>query len=96
MAKHLINFTGPKMQQYLKSKGIEARQVVQRRTTGYYVAEFYHQKMEEPIPSSQQWADAIETCLEDSTIIDSYDTVADWRPGKPVVWASVTFSLKKH
>lgn len=95
MAKHSLRQkpSGPMMRDQLRSMGIEAQQVTQRRETGFYVAEFYHNKMQSPVESSHQWAEVIHQRLANSTIIDRYDTVADWRDGKPVIWASVTFRV---
>lgn len=85
--------SGPRMQQHLQSLGLDVRQVVLRRENNYYVAEFYQDRMQQPVQSSAVWAQAIQERLRDVTIIDRYDTIADWRPGKPVIWASVTFKM---
>lgn len=96
MARHTLRQkpSGPMMRDYLRSVGIEAQQVTQRRETGHYVAEFYQNKMQAPVEPSQAWANVIRERLSNSVIIDRYDTIADWRPGKPVIWASVTFTVE--
>ena len=86
--------SGPTMKNMLRDCGIEAQQVTQKRDSGFYVAEFYQPKMENPVASSRVWAEAITERLPNVTIIDQHDTVASWRIGKPVIWASVTFGVK--
>lgn len=88
------NLTGPMLQEQLRQVGIEAQQVTQRRDSGHYVAEFYYPKMQTPVPPSNLWARMLEERLGNIIILDNHDTVAEWRVGKPVIWASVTFALK--
>jgi hypothetical protein len=42
---------------------------------------------------SDFWAENISQRVDGLKIIDHEDTVADWRAGQPVIWASVTFTL---
>jgi len=85
--------TGPAMKSTLKRAGIEPQSVVRRQQTGFYVAEFYNKAMKDPVQPSKLYAEAIKERMADLEIIDTHDTVADWRPGKPVIWASVTFKI---
>lgn len=85
--------SGPTVRDYLRSVGIDVQKVTQRRETGHYVAEFYYPKMETPVPSSSRLIEVLRSRVEGIVILDNHDTVADWREGKPVIWASVTFTL---
>lgn len=87
--------TGPAMQECLKEVGIYAQKVIRHRDTGHYVADFYVPGMQTPIQPSENWASMIQQRLAGLTIIDTSDTVAGWRSDKPVIWASVTFTLDR-
>lgn len=86
--------TGPAMRQILLDAGVDAQQVTLKRESGAYVAEFYHDKMQTPVKPARMWGEMIEERLYDAEIIDCHDTVAKWRVGKPVIWASVTFRVR--
>jgi hypothetical protein len=87
--------TGPKMQARLKASGIDARQVTRSRRTGYYVADFYSPGMQSPVTPARVWAERIQQRVGGLTIVDRDDTVADWRDGQPVIYASVTFAVRR-
>ena len=79
------------MQTYLRSLGINVQQVTRKRRTGHYLAEFFVPEMREPVPPAALWAQTISDA--GLTVLDSEDTVASWRPDRPVIWATVTFAL---
>ena len=85
--------TGRDIWRYLIASGIEAQKVVRKRETGDYIADFYIPNMKDPIPSSQEWASLILMILPDVNIVETHDTVAGWRPGQPVIHATVIFRL---
>lgn len=91
----LAPLTGPEMQAYLKSAGIEAQKVVRRRDTGYYVADFFIPGMDAAVQPSAAWAERIRQRLDGLTIVNMSDTIASWRAEKPIIWASVTFAFSQ-
>lgn len=89
--------TGPQLAHELQATGVAVQQVTLRRSTGHYVAEFYHPKMRTPVKPSRLWAEIMKERLNYQgrrcLIIDHHDTIATWRDDQPVIWASVTFAL---
>ncbi len=85
--------TSAMMQGYLHKMGIDAQKVQHKRGTGCYTAEFYAPDMQSPVRPSQDWARHIESRIG-ARVIDRSDTVAPWRSGQPVIWASVTFVIE--
>ncbi len=78
----------------LHSVGIPVQKVVRKRQSGYYTAEFFVPNLETEIEPAAVWARLIQRCFDGhATIIAAQDTIADWRPGKPVICAIVTFAL---
>lgn len=76
----------------LQSQGIEAGSVTRQRT-GVYAVEF-----RAPNPANQGergtdparvWARRIEARFDGIEIVDTYDSVADWRPQRPILFATV-------
>jgi hypothetical protein len=90
--------SGPGMRALLRSGGIPAQKVTRRRSTGYYVAEFYSPGMQAPVTPAQTWAESIQGLggIDGVRIIDRADTVADWRADRPVILAAVTFTLESR
>ncbi len=84
--------SGPAMRDRLLHAGIEVQQVTRRMDSGHYVAEFYTPGMEQPIESSQSYAQRLRQKVNGLQIINCDDTIADWREGKPIIWATVTFA----
>lgn len=77
----------------LQAAGIEAHNVTRNRRTGVYTVMFcapniadLHSKGTRP---AREWAKRITDAFEDAEIVDTYDSVADWRPMKPVLFATV-------
>jgi hypothetical protein len=81
------------MQALLRAVGIDAQKVTRRRHSGHYVADFFVPNLQEPVNPSNFWAENISQRVDGLKIIEHEDTVADWRAGQPVIWASVTFAL---
>lgn len=77
---------------YLQSAGIAAQKVVCRRRNGHYVADFYVPEMQEPVRPAGEWAQVI--ARHGLEIIDTADTIAGWRPDRPVICATVTFVVR--
>lgn len=88
--------SGRAMQRHLVSLGIAAQKVVRKRETEAYVAEFFVPNMESAIASSQEWALSIRQALPHAHIIDTHDTIAAWRPDKPIIHATVVFHLSRQ
>jgi hypothetical protein len=77
----------------MRRRGIAARSVSRNRKTGVYAIQFvapdvntYGAAGTDP---AQAWAQRIEDCFDGVEIVDMYDTVADWRPNHPVLFATV-------
>ena len=85
--------TGRAMYRHLVSLGIDVQKVVRKRETGNYVADFFVPQMQKPIDSADEWARRINHVLPTASIVDTHDTIADWRIGQPVIHASVAFTI---
>lgn len=85
--------SGRAMRRHLAAMGICAQKIVQKRDTGHYVAEFFVPGMQDPIEPSIAWARRICQMLPDAVIIKTQDTVARWREGCPIIYATVVFNL---
>jgi len=83
--------SGRELRRHLVALGVAAQKVVRKRDTGDYVADFFVPEMDNPIPSARQWAEDIQAVLPDVHILDTHDTIADWRIGQPVIYATVVF-----
>lgn len=85
--------SGRAMQQHMDMLGIPAQKVVRKRQTGDYVADFFVPDMNQPVLSAEIWAQQIRVRLPKSRVLSTHNTVADWRPGSPVIQATVIFTL---
>lgn len=83
--------TGRAMSRHLISLGIDVQKVVRKRETGDYVADFFVPQMQTPIAPAQEWARKIRRVLPSASIVDTHDTIASWRVGQPVIYATVAF-----
>lgn len=76
----------------LQSQGIEAGNVTRQRT-GIYAVEFRAPNLsdigERGTDPAHIWARRIEARFDGIEIVDTYDSVADWRPQRPVLFATV-------
>ena len=76
----------------LQSQGIEAGNVTRQRT-GIYAVEFRAPNPgnmgERGTDPARVWARRIEARFDGIEIVDTYDSVADWRPQRPVLFATV-------
>lgn len=77
----------------LQAVGIEADNVTRNRKTGVHTVKFtapdisnFNSKGTRP---AREWGRLIMAAFEDAEVIGAYDSVADWRPGKPVLFATV-------
>ena len=80
------------MRRHLDALGVPAQKVVLKRETHHYVAEFFVPEMSAAIAPAHDWARRIQQVLPSANIIDTHDTVADWRSGDPVILATVVFA----
>ncbi|MGB1288183.1 MAG: hypothetical protein ACPG7F_16720 [Aggregatilineales bacterium] len=79
----------------LKNVNIDVQKVVRKRRTGYYMADFFVPDMQSATASASIWARALRQEFPQSIdIIDTKDTVAAWRPGQPIICATVTFAVR--
>lgn len=85
--------SGCAMRRHLETLGVVAQKIVRKRETGDYVAEFFVPEMAVAIPPADEWAERILDALPDAKIINTHDTIAAWRPAKPVIYATVIFQL---
>ncbi|MCA9913992.1 MAG: hypothetical protein KC496_11610 [Anaerolineae bacterium] len=86
--------SGRAMRRHLASMGVPAQKVVRKQASGDYVADFFIPQMEQPIAPAREWAQRIRATVPQAQIKNTHDTVAEWRPGKPVIYATVTFTVQ--
>lgn len=84
---------GKRLLSALRAKGIEADNVTRNRRTGVYTVKFAAPNMSNfyaagTLPA-REWAVKIEDCFTDVEIIDTYDSVAEWRPQQPILFATI-------
>lgn len=84
---------GKRLLDVLAEAGIEADNVTRNRRTGIHTIQFFAAnclQFDAPgtLPASA-WARRIEAAGIGATVVDTYQTVAEWRPGKPVLSALV-------
>lgn len=84
---------GKRLLSALRARGIEADNVTRNRRTGVYTVKFsapnmnnFYSRGTDP---ARVWAQRIEACFDDVEIIDTYDSVAEWRPQQPILFATV-------
>lgn len=84
---------GKRLLSTLRARGIEADNVTRNRRTGVYTVKFTAPNMNNfysrGTDSARVWAERIEACFDDVEIIDTYDSVAEWRPQQPILFATV-------
>lgn len=77
----------------LREHGIEVDNVVRNRRTGVYTVKFASPNLSnfysKGTDSARVWAERIEAAFSDVEIIETYDSVAEWRPQQPVLFATV-------
>ena len=81
------------MCRHLVSLGVPAQKIVRKQETGDYVADFFVPEMAEPVAPAKEWAERIKAAMPSARIIDTHDTIASWRSGQPVIYATVIFQL---
>lgn len=86
--------SGRALCRHLVSLGVPAQKIVRKQDTGDYVADFFVPEMSEPIAPATEWAQRIREALPSVKIINTHDTIAAWRPGKPVIYATVIFQFQ--
>lgn len=88
-----ILISGRAMCRHLTSLGVPAQKIVREIETGDYVADFFVPELSEAIAPAKEWAKRIQESLPSARIINTHDTIAAWRPGMPVIYATVIFQL---
>lgn len=88
--------SGRAMCRHLVSLGVPAQKIVRKQETGDYVADFFVPEMTEPVASGKVWAERIKAVMPHVRIIDTHDTIAAWRPGQPVIYATVIFHIPEE
>jgi hypothetical protein len=77
----------------LRARGIDARDVTRNRRTGIYEVKFGAPNVtsftSKGTDSAHVWARRILDRFDGVEVVDTYDTVADWRPQQPVLFATV-------
>lgn len=86
--------SGRAMCRHLVNLGVPAQKVVRKQETGDYVSDFFTDEFTEPVAPAKEWAKRIQEVLPSAKIIDTHDTIAAWRPGQPVIYATVIFQLE--
>lgn len=81
----------------LEAAGIRPTSVVRNRRTGRYTIKFvgpnndnFYSRGTAP---AQEWAERIQEALPLADIVEAYDSVADWRPARTVLFATVVLNL---
>lgn len=82
------------MCRHLVSLGVPAQKIIRKIETGDYVADFFVPDMSEPIAPAEEWAKRIQAVMPNVRIIDTHNTIAAWRKGQPVIYATVIFKLE--
>ena len=85
--------TRQEMKQFLLDNGIPVQQVGRWQPRGLYVADFYSKLMKEPVQPAAHYEAEILRVLPGAQVVSTHDTLAHWREGEPVLWASVTFRV---
>jgi hypothetical protein len=84
---------GKRLLHDLRAKGVEADNVTRNRRTGVYTVKFAAPNMNNfyarGTDSARVWAQRIEAAIPNIEIIDTYDSIAEWRPQQPVLFATV-------
>jgi len=89
---------GKSLLEALRAAGIEAHNASRNRRTGIYTVMFCDPNISDlnskGTRPAREWAERITAAFEDAEVIDMYDSVAEWRPGKPVIFAQVKVRIK--
>lgn len=89
---------GKQLLAMLRNAGICAQEVTRNRRTGVYSVRFGSPNVTsfyaEGTDPARTWADRI-TDRFYVEIVDCYDSVAEWRPNKPVLFATVFLRWKE-
>ena len=88
---------GNRLRKRLERLGIYASKVTQSRSTGQYAVKFSDPQQADfyskGTDSAVVWAARIQAALRAAVIGAKHDSVADWRPNKPVLFATVFVTL---
>lgn len=85
--------SGPAMREHLSRLGIEPQKVTFKRDARHYIADFYVPEMQIPVRPAREYAHIMQQRLQGVRIIETHDTVATWRSGQPIIFATVAFTL---
>lgn len=91
---------GPRILTRLTNAGVKAQSVTRNRRTGIYTIRFGSPNVTNfnsiGTDKGSVWARRIEHVLPEAVIVDTYDSIADWRPGCPVLFATVFIRLDER
>ena len=89
---------GKSLLEALQAAGINASNVKRNRLTHVHTIEFVDPNLTDlkstGTASAKTWARRITAAFSDIEIVDTYDTIADHRPNKPVLFAQVFVRIK--
>lgn len=85
--------SGVVMKRELIELGIPVQKLVRFQDTGDYSAEFFIPEMQQGVLPAAEWAQLICDVMPDARIVGTHDTIAHWREGQPVIYASVVFKI---
>lgn len=90
------SLTGPKVQALLGQVLPDLQKVTRRdKPDGYqYEAEFFTPGMVSGVQPAAVYGLILMRSVDGVIIIDSYDSIADWREGAPVVTAALFFNIQ--
>lgn len=81
----------------LEAAGICPQQVVRNRATGTFVVEFNAPTLTDMngvgLERGDVLARAIAKAISDAQVVDVYETIAEWRPSRPVLFVRVWVKL---
>ena len=90
---------GKRFLEALQSVGIEAHNVTRNRRTGVYTVKFVAPNIADlnskGTRPAREWAKRITAAFSDIEVVGMYDSVADWRPMKPVLFATVQVRINE-
>jgi len=89
---------GKSLLEALRAAGIDASDASRNRRTGIHTVRFVAPNVGDfnspGTDPAKVWATRITNALTDVEVVDTYDTIADHRPNKPVLFAQVFVRIK--
>lgn len=89
---------GKALLERLRAAGIEAHDVTRNQRTGVYTVKFVDPNQSSlysrGTDAANVWAERIEAAVPQARIVDLDDSIADWRPRRPILFATVYLVLE--